>query len=124
MSRAPSAVGPPARRQRTLLGFLKMSSLTRHSLEQIEVAAGTLAPRQTRNHQVWGPLALYSASPEALLKAKIGKFEYLTNFARARVRWSWANPGGRRHASTFHRQQEQTKKRQAPRPTPTSDLDE
>ena len=53
MSRAPSAVGPPARRQRTLLGFLKMSSLTRHSLEQIEVAAGTLAPEQTRNHQVW-----------------------------------------------------------------------
>ena len=49
MSRAPSAVGPPARRQRTLLGFLKMSSLTRHSLEQIEVAAGTLAPEQTRN---------------------------------------------------------------------------
>ena len=31
MSRAPSAAGPPARRQRTLLGFLKMSSLTRHS---------------------------------------------------------------------------------------------
>ena len=27
MSRAPSAVGAPARRQRTLLGFLKMSSL-------------------------------------------------------------------------------------------------
>ena len=78
MSRAPSDDGPPARRQRTLLGFLKMSSLTRHSLEQIEVAAGTLAPEQTRNHQVWGPLALYSASPEALLKAKIGKFEYLT----------------------------------------------
>ena len=52
-------------RQRTLLGFLKMSSLTRHSLEQIEVAAGTLAPEQTRNHQVWrGPLALYSASPD------------------------------------------------------------
>ena len=50
-----------------------MSSLTRHSLEQIEVAAGTLAPEQTQNHQVWGPLALYSASPEALLKAKIGK---------------------------------------------------
>ena len=47
MSRAPSAVGAPARRQRTLLGFLKMSSLTRHSLEQIEVAAGTLAPEQT-----------------------------------------------------------------------------
>ena len=66
MSRAPSAVGPPARRQRTLLGFLKMGSLTRHSLEQIEVAAGTLAPEQTQNHQVWGPLALYSASPEAL----------------------------------------------------------
>ena len=43
MSRAPSAVGPPARRQRTLLGFLKMSSLTHHSLEQIEVAVGTLA---------------------------------------------------------------------------------
>ena len=42
-----------------------MSSLTRHSLEQIEVAAGTLAPEQTRNHQVWrGPLALYSASPD------------------------------------------------------------
>ena len=62
---APSAVGPPAQRQRTLLGFLKMSSLTRHSLEQIEVAAGTLAPEQTRNHQVWrGPLALYSASPD------------------------------------------------------------
>ena len=59
MSRAPSDDGPPARRQRTLLGFLKMSSLTRHSLEQIEVAAGTLAPEQTRNHQVWGPLALY-----------------------------------------------------------------
>ena len=78
MSRAPSDDGPPARRQRTLLGFLKMSSLTRHSLEQIEVAAGTLAPEQTQNHQVWGPLALYSASPEALLKAKIGKFEYLT----------------------------------------------
>ena len=55
-----------------------MSSLTRHSLEQIEVAAGTLAPEQTRNHQVWGPLALYSASPEALLKAKIGKFGYLS----------------------------------------------
>ena len=33
---------------------------------------------KTRNHQVWGPLALYSASPEALLKAKTGKFEYLT----------------------------------------------
>ena len=82
MSRAPSAVGPPARRQRTLLGFLKMSSLTRHSLEQIEVAAGTLAPEQTRNHQVWGPLALYSASPEALLKAKIGKFEYLTTYEK------------------------------------------
>ena len=49
MSRAPSAVGAPARRQRTLLGFLKMGSLTRHSLEQIEVAAGTLAPEQTRN---------------------------------------------------------------------------
>ena len=47
MGRAPSAVGPPARRQRTLLGFLKMGSLTRHSLEQIEVAAGTLAPEQT-----------------------------------------------------------------------------
>ena len=63
MSQAPSAVGPPAQRQRTLPGFLKMSSLTRHSLEQIEVAAGTLAPEQTRNHQVWrGPLALYSAS--------------------------------------------------------------
>ena len=28
-----------------------MSSLTRHSLEQIEVAAGTLAPEQTQNHQ-------------------------------------------------------------------------
>ena len=81
MSRAPSDDGPPARRQRTLLGFLKMSSLTRHSLEQIEVAAGTLAPEQTRNHQVWGPLALYSASPEALLKAKIGKFEYLDHTA-------------------------------------------
>ena len=27
MSRAPSAVGAPARRQRTLLGFLKMGSL-------------------------------------------------------------------------------------------------
>ena len=68
MSRAPDD-GPPARRQRTgtgTLGFLKMSSLSRHSLEQIEVAAGTLAPEQTRNHQVWGPLAL-SASPEALL---------------------------------------------------------
>ena len=75
MSRAPSAVGPPARRQRTLLGFLKMSSLTRHSLEQIEVAAGTLAPEQTRNHQVWGPLALYSASPEAL--PKFGTFSEL-----------------------------------------------
>ena len=60
MSWAPSAVGPPARRQRTLLGFVKMGSLTRHSLEQIEVAAGTLAPEQTRNHQVSGPLALYS----------------------------------------------------------------
>ena len=59
-----------------------MSSLTRHSLEQIEVAAGTLAPEQTRNHQVWGPLALYSASPEALLKAKIGKLEHLTNYAQ------------------------------------------
>ena len=46
MSRAPSAVGPPARRQRTPLGFLKMSSLTRHSLEQIEVAAGTLDPER------------------------------------------------------------------------------
>ena len=67
MSRAPDdGGGPPARRQRTLLGFLKMSSLTRHSLEEMEVAAGTLAPEQTRNHQVWGPLALYSASPEAL----------------------------------------------------------
>ena len=75
MSRAPSDDGPPARRQRTLLGFLKMSSLTRHSLEQIEVAAGTLAPEQTRNHQVWGPLALYSASPEALgLTEKWPKF--------------------------------------------------
>ena len=50
MSRAPSDDGPPARRQRTLLGFLKMSSLTHHSLEQIEVAAGTLAPEQTWNH--------------------------------------------------------------------------
>ena len=39
MSRAPSDDGPPARRQRTLLGFLKMSSLTRHSLEEMEVAA-------------------------------------------------------------------------------------
>ena len=65
MSQAPSAVGPPTWRQRTLLGFLKMSSLTHHSLEQIEVAAGTLAPEQTRNHQVWrGPPALYSASPD------------------------------------------------------------
>ena len=84
MSWAPSDDGPPgaARRQRTLLGFLKMSSLTRHSLEQIEVAAGTLAPEQTRNHQVWGPLALYSASPEALLKAKIVKFEYLTRYSK------------------------------------------
>ena len=77
MSRAPSAVGPPARRQRTLLGFLMMSSLTRHSLEQIEVAAGTLAPEQTQNHQVWGPLALYSASPEENLLTEYyskGKF--------------------------------------------------
>ena len=49
MSQAPSAVGPPARRQRTLLGFLKMSSLTHHSLEQIEVAVGTLATEQTRD---------------------------------------------------------------------------
>ena len=49
MSRAPDD-GPPARRQRTLLGFLKMSSLTRHSLEEMEVATGTLAPEQTRNH--------------------------------------------------------------------------
>ena len=56
--------GPFCRRQRTLPGFLKMSSLTRHSLEQIEVAAGTLAPEQTRNHQVWrGPLALYGTAP-------------------------------------------------------------
>ena len=39
MSRAPSDDGPPARRQRTLLGFLKMGSLTHHPLEQIEVAA-------------------------------------------------------------------------------------
>ena len=86
MSRAPSAVGPPARRQRSLLGFLKMSSLTRHSLEQIEVAAGTLAPEQTRNHQVWGPLALYSASPEALglneKWPKGGSFRICTETAR------------------------------------------
>ena len=82
MSRAPSDDGPPARRQRTLLGFLKMSSLTRHSLEQIEVAAGTLAPEQTRNHQVWGPLALYSASPEALrLKMKNGPRGGISGFA-------------------------------------------
>ena len=60
---APSAVGPPTRRQRTLVGFLRVGSVTRHPLEQIEVAAGTLAPEQTRNHLVWGPLALYSASP-------------------------------------------------------------
>ena len=83
MSRAPSDDGPPARRQRTLLGFLKMSSLTRHSLEQIEVAAGTLAPEQTRNHQVWArSRCTYSASPEALLKAKIGKFRYLTTYEK------------------------------------------
>ena len=36
MSQAPSAVGPPARRQRTLLGFLKMSNLTRHSLSEAQ----------------------------------------------------------------------------------------
>ena len=93
MSRGPSDDGPPARRQRTLLGFLKMSSLTRHSLEQIEVAAGTLAPEQTRNHQVWGPLALYSASLEALLKAKIGKFEYLTKGGIFRICTETARPG-------------------------------
>ena len=81
MSRAPDD-GPPARRQRTLLGFLKMSSLTRHSLEQIEVAAGTLAPEQTRNHQVWGPLALYSASPEALLTQGGEIFRICTETAR------------------------------------------
>ena len=77
---APSAVGRPARRQRTLVGFLQVSSATRHRLEQLEVAAGTLAPERTHNHLVWGPLALYSASPEALLKAKIGKLEHLTNY--------------------------------------------
>ena len=94
MSRAPSAVGPPARRQRTLLGFLKMSSLNRHSLEQISRLPRAPWLEQTRNHQVWGPLALYSASPEALLKAKIGKFEYLTkgkNFQGLhRNRETWA----------------------------------
>ena len=63
MGWAPSAAGPPTQWQRTLLGFLKVGSLTQHPLEQIEVAVGTLAPEQTRNHQVWrGPLALYSAS--------------------------------------------------------------
>ena len=70
-----------------------MSSLTRHSLEQIEVAAGTLAPGQTQNHQVWGPLALYSASPEALLKAKIGKFDYLTKGGVFRICTETARPG-------------------------------
>ena len=79
-SPAPSAVGRTARRQRTLVGFLQVSSATRHRLEQLEVAAGTLAPERTHNHLVWGPLALYSASPEALLKAKIGKLEHLTNY--------------------------------------------
>ena len=37
-----------------------------------------------------GPLALYSASPEALLKAKIGKFEYLTTYEKHRNRETWA----------------------------------
>ena len=83
MSRAPSDDGPPARRQRTLLGFLKMSSLTRHSLEQIEVAAGTLAPEQTRNHQVWGPLALYSAGTKQMKKVPRGKISgFCTETAR------------------------------------------
>ena len=91
MSRAPSAVGPPARRQRTLLGFLKMSSLTRHSLEQIEVAAGTLAPEQTRNHQVWGPLALYSASPEENLLTEYYSKDVRENFqGLQRNRETWA----------------------------------
>ena len=63
-SPAPSAVGRTARRQRTLVGFLQVSSATRHRLEQLEVAAGTLAPERTHNHLVWGPLALYSASPD------------------------------------------------------------
>ena len=93
MSRAPSAVGPPARRQRTLLGFLKMSSLTRHSLEQIEVAAGTLAPEQTRNHQVWGPLALYSASPEGNLLTEYYQYskdvrENFQDLQRNRETWA------------------------------------
>ena len=70
-----------------------MSSLTHHSLEQIEVATGTLAPEQTWNHQVWGPLALYSASLEALLKAKIGKFEYLTTCEKHRICIETAGPG-------------------------------
>ena len=31
--------------------YLGMSSGTRHALEQMEVAAGRLAPEQTRNHR-------------------------------------------------------------------------
>ena len=90
MSRAPDD-GPPARRQRTLLGFLKMSSLTRHSLEQIEVAAGTLAPEQTQNHQVWGPLALYSASPEENLLTEYYSKDVRENFQDLqRNRETWA----------------------------------
>ena len=91
MSRAPSDDGPPTQRQRTLLGFLKMSSLTRHSLEQIEVAAGTLAPEQTQNHQVWGPLALYSASPEENLLTEYYSKDVRENFQGLhRNRETWA----------------------------------
>ena len=50
-----------------------MSSLTRHSLEQIEVAAGTLAPEQTGNHQVWGPLAWYSDGKRSAAEREIMK---------------------------------------------------
>ena len=68
-----------------------MSSLTRHSLEQIEVAAGTLAPEQTRNHQVWGPLALYSASPEENLLTEYYSKDVRENFQDLqRNRETWA----------------------------------
>ena len=68
-----------------------MSSLTRHSLEEMEVAAGTLAPEQTRNHQVWGPLALYSASPEENLLTEYYSKDVRGNFqGLQRNRETWA----------------------------------
>ena len=57
-----------------------MSSLTRHSLEQIEVAAAPWLAGSRRGTTRSGARSrcTYSASLEALLKAKIGKLEYLT----------------------------------------------